>query len=88
MLTVQQVFQCAVAFAKEVIGNDREFTLEEVKRDRYREQDAWSITLGLPKRKPNSDEVMRFPWPREYKTFLINAQTGQPIAMKIREFAG
>jgi hypothetical protein len=83
--TVQDAFQRAVAYAREVLG-DKNFTLEEVERNEYRGHEVWLITLGFPKRwLPKSVEENIGGALREYKTFFINAQTGEPMAMKIRE---
>lgn len=85
MVTVQQAYQYAVDYACEMLGK-LDFTLEEVERGDYRNQDAWLITLGFTKRAlPKSLEEMMGASLREYKTFVINAQTGEPMAMKIRE---
>ena len=94
MVTVQQAFQRAVEYAREMLGN-LEFTLEEVERGDYRNQDVWLITLGFPKRgsiQPDKvlGSIAQFTGvsgPREYKTFFINASTGEPMAMKFRELA-
>jgi len=88
MVTVQEAFHRAVAYAREVLGGD-DFTLEEVERDRYKDKDVWCITLGFPKRRPVPSELARVfaNLPREYKTFFINADDGEVVAMKIRELA-
>jgi hypothetical protein len=88
MVTLQDALTSAVKYAHEVLGN-YDFTFEEVERDRYKDQDVWCITLGFPKRTLSPTEANRFPisWPREYKTFLINANSGEAMAMKIRELA-
>jgi len=89
MVTLKEAFQNAVEYGRQVIG-DFQFTLEEVERDTYKDKDVWCITLGFPKRSHllrNTMEELLGTLPREYKTFLIDAQTGEALAMKIREVA-
>ena len=71
--------------AREALG-DNPYTLEEVEQDSYKGRQVWRITLGFPKRRPTAPELMRLigaGLPLEYKTFLVDATTGEPIAMKL-----
>jgi hypothetical protein len=63
-------------------------SLEELERDSYKGRDVWSITLGLP-RNPGPIEalsVLHTNW-LQYKRFLIDAETGELVALKLREVA-
>jgi len=85
MVTVQEAFTRATEYAREVLG-DLPFTLEEVEQDSYRDRQVWRITIGFPKRRPTAPELMRVlgtGLPLEYKTILVDANTGQPVAMKL-----
>lgn len=85
MLTVQEAFARASDYARSVLG-DKPYTLEEVEQDTYKGRRVWRITLGFPKRRPTAPELMRSigaGLPLEYKTFLVDADTGDPIAMKL-----
>ncbi len=85
MVTVQEAFARAQEYAREVLG-DLPYTLEEVEQDSYKGRQIWRITLGFPKRRPTAPELMRAlgtSLPLEYKTVLVDANTGQPIAMKL-----
>jgi len=75
----------AVLIAKEksdemigVVGS-----LEEIERDSYKGREIWSITLGFPSTGFNN--VLN--GLRDYKRFLIDAETGDLVAMKLREVA-
>jgi hypothetical protein len=82
--------QVAVAAAKQhaaiMLGQTRS-RLEEIERDTYKGKEVWRITLGLP---PDSSfaispaRVLGFS-PLEYKLFLIDAEDGELVAMKLRE---
>jgi hypothetical protein len=85
MVTVQEAFARAQEYAREVLG-DLPYTLEEVEQDSYKGRQIWRITLGFPKRRPTAPELMRVlgaSLPLEYKTVLVDANTGQPIALKL-----
>lgn len=85
----KDAYASALDFARTAIG-DRNFTLEEVDRDTHRGRDVWVITLGYR-------EETNFPESavssladlargrRNYKQFLIDVQTGEVLAMKLRE---
>lgn len=85
MVTVQEAFTRAKQYASEVLG-DMDYTLEEVEQDSYKGQQVWRITLGFPKRRLTAPDLMRAlgtALPLDYKTILVNASTGEPIAMKL-----
>ena len=85
MVTVQEAFARAQEYAREVLG-DLPYSLEEVEQDSYKGRQIWKITLGFPKRRPAAPELMRAlgaSLPLEYKTILVDSDTGQPIAMKL-----
>ena len=85
VVTMQEALAQAQAYAREVLG-DREYTLEEVEQDSYKDRQVWRITLGFPKRRATAPELMRAigaGLPLEYKTVLVDATTGEPIAMKL-----
>jgi hypothetical protein len=85
MVTMQEAFTRAQEYARGVLG-DMPYTLEEVEQDSYKGRQVWRITLGFPKRRPSAPEFMRSigaSLPLEYKTFLVDTATGEPIAMKL-----
>ena len=85
MITVQEAFTRAQEYAREILG-DMTYTLEEVEMDSYKDRPVWRITLGFPKRRPSAPELTRLlgaALPLEYKTFMVDASTGEPIAMKL-----
>jgi len=85
MVTVQEAFSRAQEYASGVLG-DMPYTLEEVEQDSYKGRQVWRITLGFPKRRPTAPDLVRSlgaGLPLEYKTFLVDADTGEAIAMKL-----
>ena len=85
MIKVQEAAERAKEYAREVLG-DMDYTLEEVEMDAYKDRPVWFITLGFPKRRPVAPELTKMlgaALPLEYKTFLVDAMTGEPVAMKL-----
>jgi hypothetical protein len=85
MVTVQEASARATQYAREVLG-DTSYTVEEFELDAYKDRPVWRITLGFPARRPAASELVRLlgaALPLEYKTFLVDATTGEPIAMKL-----
>jgi hypothetical protein len=84
MMDLRQAVQIAKERAAEMFGPER-FLLEEIERESYKGHEVWSITLSLP-----DEEAVGFAQlsnPRKYKRFLIDAETGELVAMKLREVA-
>jgi len=85
MVTAQEAFERAKEYARELLG-DKEYTLEEVEQDFYKDRQVWRITLGFPKRRTTAPEIIRSlgaGLPLEYKTILVDVTSGAPIAMKL-----
>jgi len=79
MIDVKEAVRKAREYSRDVLGEDG--TVEEIERELYRERDVWRITLGFA-------VVYRFAGPqKEYKSFFIDAETGETLAVKIRELA-
>ena len=82
----------AVAIAKEqatTILGPSQFSLEEIERDVYKTRDVWKITLGQPRWRlgPFQSVVQPTPDQLDYKFFLIDVESGELVAMKLREVA-
>jgi|HubBroStandDraft_4_1064222.scaffolds.fasta_scaffold737484_2 hypothetical protein len=65
--------------------------VEEIERDSYKGRDVWSITLSFP-RDPNqpgtaAQYLAQLSDPLQYKRFLIDVDTEELLAVKIREVA-
>ena len=87
MIHVKQAVQIAKAHAVDMLGQSN-LTLEEVDRDEFRGRDVWIITLGYPldlSRLPDLNRIAAEPV--QYKRFFIDAQTGEMLAMLLREHA-
>ena len=85
MVTQQEAYARAQEYARQLPGG-QEYTLEEVEQDSYKGRPVWRITLGFPKRRPSAPELVRAlgaTLPLEYKTFLVDVETGEPLAMKL-----
>ena len=83
--STQEAFARAKQYATELLG-EWEYTLEEVEQDVYKNRRVWRITLGFPKRRISAPELIRSiaaSLPLEYKTVLVDIETGKPVAMKL-----
>lgn len=86
MIDVKQAIQIAKNKAAEILGGAS--SVEEIERDIYKGHDVWSITLGVSRDLAPLAPVARFAIdPVQYKLFLIDAETGELLAMKLREVA-
>ncbi len=79
MIDVKEAVRIAKEKATEMLGQNG--SLEEIERERYQGHEVWSITLGLP------PKFVGFSMSLQYKRFLIDAETGELLAMKLRELA-
>ena len=64
--------------------------LEEIERDTYKGREVWSITLSLPRfaKQPSLSPFAELTAdPLQYKRFLIDVETGELVAIKLREVA-
>ena len=85
VISTQDAFDRAKQYATELLG-EREYTLEEVEQDVYKNRGVWRITLGFPKRRFSAPELIRSigaSLPLEYKVILVDLETGEPVAMKL-----
>ncbi|MEQ1946791.1 MAG: hypothetical protein ABL995_06370 [Bryobacteraceae bacterium] len=80
MIDLQEAVFIAKQEATKILGPNQ-FSLEELERDVYKSRDVWSITLGLPKPALFLNQELN------YKRFLIDVETGELLAIKIREVA-
>ena len=87
MIDVKQAIQIARENAARLLDAGQA-SLEEIERDSYQGRDVWSITLSverdLMKFSPVGKMVVD---PLVYRRFMIDAETGELIAMKLREVA-
>lgn len=87
MVDYKQAVQIAKANAAEMLDQPS-FNLEEIERESYHNRDVWSITLSVPRDLDKIPGLGRLSAnPLEYKRFLIDAETGELLAMKLREVA-
>ena len=82
MLNVKDAVTQAFAFTESLLDGSRvaNLLLEEVEK----RGDKWLITLSMP----SSHPLGALSPNRDYKTFTIDAVTGEVLSMKIRELAG
>jgi hypothetical protein len=86
MVDVKQAVAAAVAFAKDILEpyRARDLLLEEVEpSQKDGNHDVWLITISFPK----TGTLNVLSNDRDYKTFTVDADTGEVQAMKIRELA-
>jgi hypothetical protein len=87
MIELKDAVTSAVAFARLVLEQDRvkDLLVEEVERSTQENRDVWLITLSLPR--PGFEIRSLFGTSfkdRDYKTFAVDALTGEVVSMKIR----
>jgi hypothetical protein len=88
MIEVKQAVQLAKEKAVEMLGQGP-FNLEEIEQDSYKNREVWSITLSLPRSPDSMSKLSMLSYfdPLQYKRFLIDAETGDLLAMRLREVA-
>ena len=61
-------------------------SVEEIERQSHNGREVWSITLSVPKSLDKLPPIARIAAsPIEYKRFLVDVETGEFVAMKLRE---
>ena len=86
MVDVKQAILNAKAKAGELLDQTSS-NVEEIERESYNGRDTWSITLSFPPSVALPKRLAQLPDLRQYKRFLIDVETGDLRAMKIREVA-
>ena len=87
MIDAKRAVQIAKEKAAELL-NQTSSNLEEIERDSYKDREVWSITLSLPRTKNDYMSLAQLVAdPLQYKRFLIDVETGELVAMKVREVA-
>ncbi len=92
MIPVKEAVKNAVAFARELYqagpagGWMNDVLLEEVEKGKSNGQNIWFVTLSIPRDDGPLGSVLNPS--RIYKSFTEHGETGEVLAMKIREFAG
>jgi len=87
MISVKTAVEIAKAKAGEILEQGSS-NLEEIERESYKDRDVWSITLSIPRDMDLLPVMARLSAdPLQYKRFLIDAETGDLLAIKLREVA-
>jgi hypothetical protein len=88
MVDVKEAVAAAVVFMKHVMEPSRatDLLLEEVELARADRRQVWRVTISMPKPVAFRD-VVSGARDRDYKTFTVDAETGQVKSMRIRELA-
>jgi hypothetical protein len=85
MIDAKQAVQIAKQRAADVLGQGIT-TLEEIERETYKDREVWSITLSFPRDLDQLAPIARIATdPIQYKRFLIDVETGDLVAMRLRE---
>ena len=88
MIDVKEAVLIAKQNAADTL-NQPNTTLEEIERDDYKGRDIWSITLSYPRDPSQIPGFARLTAdPLQYKQFLVDVETGELHAIRVREFAG
>lgn len=83
MIEVKQAVQAARAYAENVLDRPSP-TVDEIERESYCNRDAWKITLGFA---TFAGLGLKLKESKEYRSFFVDAETGEVLAVKIRELA-
>ena len=89
MIDAKQAISIAKAGAADLLSQDSS-NLEEIERDSYRGRDVWSITLSLPRKTGQMAPFAALALtadPLQYKRFLVDSETGELVAVRLREVA-
>ena len=87
MIDIKEAVRIAKQQAVEMFdpGNTN---LEEIEREFYKNREVWSITLSFPRDLSPMSQLARLGTdPLQYKRFLIDTETGELLAVKLRELA-
>ncbi len=85
MIDAKQAIQIAQQRAADMLSRS-DLNLEEIGRDSYRDREVWDITLSFPRDLERLPPIVRLGAnPLQYKRFLIDVETGELVAMKLRE---
>lgn len=88
MIDVKEAVLIAKQKASEVLSQSNT-VLEEIERDAYKGHEVWSITLSYPRDPSQVSGFARLTAdPLQYKRFLVDGETGELHAIRVREFAG
>jgi hypothetical protein len=87
MIDAKRGIEVAKEKAAEMLGQGSR-TLEEIERESYKGRDVWSITLSFPRDLGQVAPFLKLTADAlQYKRFLIDVETGELLAMKLREVA-
>lgn len=85
MIDAKQAVQIAKQRAADMLGQGSA-TLEEIERETHKDREVWSITLSFPRDLDQLSPVARIGIdPLQYKRFLIDVETGDLVAIRLRE---
>ena len=86
MIDAKKAVQLAKEKAAELFGAAS--SLEEIERDSDQGREVWKITLGLPRDLDSLSALAQLSVDRrQYKRFLIDVETCELVAVRIREVA-
>lgn len=82
MITIKEAVANAMEFAAGVLdaNRTRDLLLEEIDSSNIDGGPVWLVTLSFERLPPYGE--------RDYKTFTVRKDTGEVLAMKIRELVG
>ena len=87
MIDAKQAVRIAKERAVEMLDQGS-CNLEEIERESYKDREVWSVTLSLPRHSNVLNPFAQLSADAlQYKRFLIDAETGELVAMKLREVA-
>ena len=82
MIEAKEAIAVAKTVAVDHVGASGE--LEEIEREDYKGKDVWKITLSFPDSSSPMASAILGRINRRYKSFLVEVDSGQFVAMRIR----
>jgi hypothetical protein len=84
LLDAKTAAQTAMEYLRDMLPGVKEIMLEEVEKTGQGDRDCWAITLSFHSRDLMEQYVAMAMEQRRYKTFMVDAESGEVISMKIR----
>lgn len=88
MLDLKDAVRIAKSKAEELL-EATDYNVEEIERETYEDRDVWAITLSSLRNVSVMPSLARLanPEPLHYQRFIIDAEDGQLLAIRLRETA-
>lgn len=80
-VNAKRAIEVSIDGAKSLLNLTTE-SVEEIERRKYHGREVWSITLSFSRNEGSTNPLAI--WSRSYKRFLVDAETGELLGIKLR----